>query len=379
MLCSCIVNPAEKRGFSLLKSEDRGLTIVMDRKRVLFVVEAMGGGVFSYIVDLANELSKHYDMYIAYATRPQTPVDFEKYFASPVHLIKVKHFTKPINPVSDLLSVFEIKRIARTVNPSIIHLHSSKAGAIGRLAFDGKRIPVFYTPHGYSFLMKDCSAVKRVIYRTIEGIMAKHPCTTISCSAGEHKETLKLTLRARYVNNGINTVKMDEIINNTAITNHPFTVFTLGRICDQKNPKLFNLIAESMPKIRFLWIGDGELRSELKSKNIEVTGWVDRKEAIKRARNAEVFILTSMWEGLPISLIEAMYLKKKCVVSDVEGNHDVISNGENGFVCQTIEDYTNAILESNCDEIIEKAYNDVKRIYNTTIMGSRYRDIYENT
>ena len=49
--------------------------------------------------------------------------------------------------------------------------------------------------------------------------------------------------------------------------------------------------------------------------------------------SADVFLLTSLWEGLPVSLLEAMYMKKPCVVSDVIGNHDVIENGRNGFIC----------------------------------------------
>ena len=52
----------------------------MERKKILFVVEAMGGGVFTYIVDLANELVNSNDMYIAYAVRKQTPKDFKEYF-----------------------------------------------------------------------------------------------------------------------------------------------------------------------------------------------------------------------------------------------------------------------------------------------------------
>lgn len=105
---------------------------------------------------------------------------------------------------------------------------------------------------------------------------------------------------------------------------HPFTVYTLGRICYQKKPTLFNEIAGSFPNVKFVWIGDGELRGELTSKNIEITGWADRSTAIRYAVNADVFLLPSRWEGLPISLLESMYMKKICVVSNVIGNRDVI-------------------------------------------------------
>ena len=347
------------------------------KKRILFVVEAMGGGVFSYMVDLANELVKSFDMYIAYAIRPQTPENYRDYFDNRIHLIEVKNFTRSINPLKDFKAIPEIKQIARKVNPDIIHLHSSKAGVIGRLVFNGKDVPLFYTPHGYSFLMENYKPAKRAMFKAIETLCAKRNCTTISCSLGEHKETLKLTKRAKYVNNGINTADLDKMLEKIKLSEHPFTVFTLGRICYQKNPKLFNEIAESMQNVKFLWIGDGELREELKSSNIEITGWVNRENALQKSVNADVFILTSLWEGLPISLLEAMYMKKLCIVSDVIGNHDVIENGRNGFVCKTSEEFVKRINEKADSIIIQNGFNDVMKNYTTEIMSSNYADIYE--
>ena len=276
-----------------------------EKKKILYIVEAMGGGVFTYIVDLANELVNKYDMYIAYAVRKQTPKNYKDYFDKRIHLIEVKNFGRAINPTKDIAAFFEVKKIAAEVKPDVIHLHSSKAGAIGRVAFNGK-IPMFYTPHGYSFLMENCNPTKRRVFKLIESVCAKRNCTTISCSVGEHQETLKLTKNAAYVNNGINMKELQEIVNQTEKVAHPFTVFTLGRICYQKNPTLFNTIAELLPDVRFVWIGDGELREELKSKNIEISGWVDRTTAIKYAVNADVFLLPSRWEGLPISLLESI-------------------------------------------------------------------------
>lgn len=352
-----------------------------DKKyKMLFVVEAMGGGIFTYIVDLANELVETYDMYIAYALRKQTPVDFKNYFDDRIHLIEVQNFERSINLPKDIKAFFEIKKIARRVQPDLIHLHSSKAGVLGRWAFNGKKIPLFYTPHGYSFLMQNNSTIKRMIYKVMESVSGKRNCTTISCSAGEHVESLKLTKYATYVNNGINIAHLQKMIDMVDLNEkQPFTVFTLGRICYQKNPRLFNKIALAMPDVRFMWIGDGELRKELTAPNIEVTGWVDRQKALQYSMYGNVFLLTSLWEGLPMSLLEAMYLKKLCVVNDVIGNRDVIHSEKNGYVCHELNGFIKAIHEAqNTDTsgLVESAYEDVLKTYNTTTMAKKYNKIF---
>lgn len=347
-----------------------------EKKKILYVVEALGGGVFTYIVDLANELVNDFDMYIAYATRPQTPDNFKNYFDKRIHLIEVKNFCREINPSKEFKAIKEVKKIVKDIKPDIIHLHSSKAGVIGRVSFNGHKTPLFYTPHGYSFLMKDCGKLKRFLYWLIEAMLAKRKCTTISCSLGEHQETLKLTKRATYVNNGINAQDLNKRLKNIKEEEHPFTVFTLGRICYQKNPSFFNKIAEAMPNVKFLWIGEGELRDELKSENIEITGWVQREEALKKSVNGDVFILTSLWEGLPISLLEAMYMKKPCVVSNVIGNNDVIHNQDNGFVCDTVEDFVLAINEAKNKLYVDKAHEDLMKKYETKAQVKEYKKIY---
>ncbi len=157
-------------------------------------------------------------------------------------------------------------------------------------------------------------------------------------------------------------------------------MFTLGRICYQKNPMLFNEIAKALPGIHFLWIGDGELREELTSSNIGITGWLDRKNALSRSVSADVFLLTSLWEGLPISLLEAMYMKKPCVVNDVIGNHDVIHSGVNGYVCQNVSEFVESIENAQGDKsagLVDAAYEDILNKYNTVIMAEKYSAIYD--
>ena len=358
----------------------------MEHHRILFVVEAMGGGIFSYIVDLANELSARYDIWIAHGIRPETPKDYKKYFHKNIQLIRIRHFTRSVDLIKDVQALLELWQITREICPDVIHLHSSKAGVVGRIAFWNSQIPLFYTPHGYSFLMKNQKTIVQCMYRMIESVCSHARCTSISCSLGEHKETLKLTKRAIQIDNGVNIKALQKTIDAfTAFRQpegHPFTVYTLGRICFQKNPSLFNQIAIALPDVQFLWIGDGEMRQVLDAPNITVTGWVEHTQAIQLALSADAFILTSLWEGLPISLLESMYMKKPCIVSDVEGNHDVIHTGSNGFVCRRLEEFLQAIRSIQREfpsEMVDKSYDSICQHYNTEEMARQYEKAYFGT
>ena len=352
----------------------------MRKKKLLHIVEAMGGGVFTYIVELSNQLVEKYDIYIAYATRPQTPENFRDYFDDRIKLIEVENFSRSVNALSDVKAFFEIKNIVKKINPDVVHLHSSKAGALGRWCINGRKIPMFYTPHGFSFLMADQSKLKLKIYKFIEKFCAIRQCTTIACSKGEYIEAKSLNKKATYVNNGINIKELENTIETIQKKNSDnFTVFTLGRICYQKNPELFNNIAKSMPNVKFLWIGDGELRNKLTSENIEITGWADRETALKYALSADVFMLTSLWEGLPMSLLEAMYMEKLCIVSKVIGNKDVIKTSYNGFCCENKENFIEAInyaKEKDCSQLISNSRNEVLSQYNTEVMAKKYDELY---
>lgn len=351
---------------------------MQDKKKLLYIVEAMGGGVFTYIVELSKKLVDTYDMYILYCEREQTPSDYKDYFDPRIKLIKSEYMTRSINPVGDLKAFKEIRQVVVQVQPDLIHLHSSKSGVVGRWALNGKKRPTFYTPHGYSFLMKDASALKILIYKAIEKVCAMRNCKIISCSAGEHTESIKLTKNATFVSNGIDTKALEPYLQGQ--DQEEFSVFTLGRICYQKNPSLFNQVALAMPETKFIWIGDGELRNELTAPNIEIMGWTRRDEALQIAQNSKVFMLTSLWEGLPISLLESMYMKKYCVVSNVIGNNDVIHNDKNGYVCDEVQDFVDAINDiksTQNEQLIQNAHSDILNEYNTDVMAKKYIEIYE--
>ena len=352
-------------------------------KRVLMFTETMGSGVFTLVSQLCNDLCEQFDIYLAYSTRrKETPPDFYNYFDKRVHLIEVKNLNKTSlsNIVNDIRIIKELRKIEKEVNPDIIHLHSSIAGGLGRIAFNGKNNKVVYTPHGYAHILGG-PCLKSTIYYVLEKILGLGKSITLTCCKSEDEEAKKVSKKTYYAETGVNIKDLDISLSGVIpIKNQKFTVFCLGRIAKQKRPDLFNEIASEVPEARFLWIGDGDLRDKFTSPNIEITGWKARKEALALAKGADAFVLCSYGEAIAMSLIENMYLKKLCLVSNSMGNKDVIHNGVNGYLCDSAEDYAEKIktaMQSFPSELTERAYQDVLDIYNTDAMKKKYIEFYK--
>lgn len=352
------------------------------KKKILHIVESFGGGVFSFLVDLVNGTGKEFDIIIAYGVRDEIPENFKSYFNNKVKFVKIENFTRSIKPKNDLKALKEIKSIIKEEKPDIVHLHSSKAGVLGRFAVKKKNKKMFYNPHGFSFLKQDDSKLKRILYWLIEKMMAlcNKKCTIVGCSNGEFEEAQRLNKNSICINNGIDIEKLDKETVNFKEKKMDYSnlkVCTVGRIGYQKNPEMFNKIAENFPNIQFTWIGDGELKPKLTSSNITITGWRTREEVLKILNEQDIFILCSLWEGLPISLLEAMYLEKICIVSDCIGNRDVIADRENGFVARKLEEYIysiDMILKGNVKKF--KTYELVSEKFSTKKMIDKYIEEY---
>jgi glycosyltransferase involved in cell wall biosynthesis len=132
-------------------------------------------------------------------------------------------------------------------------------------------------------------------------------------------------------------------------------VGTVGRISPQKNPKDFLTLTKVLSNmgISFTWIGDGKdlkIIEEFKNSGIEVTGWVERPEVIRKLAGIDVYVQPSLWEGMPISLIEAQAMGIPGVVMNVVGNRDIISHGVNGFIANNLQEfihYTRVLCKDN--------------------------------
>lgn len=350
----------------------------------MHVVEPFASGVLRFLIDLTTQQVKEYEIYILYGVRPQTPANVEQLFDKRIHLIQIRAFQGAMKTVMNPKSYIDIYKYYKKIRPDILHFHSSASGFVGRLILPCRKQPSFYTPHGYSFLMRNTSFLKRTLFWLAEYLLAKFPTQTIACSKGEYEESLKLSKNSTYVNNGINTKELEPYISNSPQPKQTIKVCTSGRIQYQKNPFLFNQIANKLPDVEFIWIGDGELKTELTAPNIKITGWIKREKVLNILKDVDFFLLPSLWEGLPIALLEAMYIKKICIVSNVIGNKDVIISGQNGIICNSADEYVKAICDVKKGKIngkilSEKASLDVKKNYNIELMVQKYNQIYCNS
>lgn len=360
-------------------------------KKIVYVVESFGSGVYTFLNELSNSIAEEYGVVIIYSLRRETPIDFKINFDPKIRFIKVSMY-RGLNPIKSLRALVQLKKVLKKEDPDIIHLHSSIAGFLGRIACYVNRFnmeKVFYNPHGFSFLQKNESKFKRTIFYGLERFASMLGGYTVGCSKGEYQEALKISNKCVNINNGIDSKKIDEIIKENKLNlnknknNNKVKIGTVGRICYQKNPKLFNDIATFFPQYAFIWVGYGELKDKLQADNIKVTGWSDRKEVIKELVDIDIFILTSFWEGLSISLLEAMYLGKPVIVTNVIGNKDVINNDVNGYLVNDLKEYKKMIKYIISNNIIldvkfkDKVRKNVMDEYDQKKMVKKYIDLYE--
>lgn len=313
---------------------------------ILHVTEAMVAGVAHLISHLArSQVNDGHNVVVAHSIRPNSPSpeELERLFPAPIARRVVPMRTEP-SPIQDGRAAVALIRLFRDVNPAVIHLHSSKAGALGRLAARilGMQRRVFYSPHGLAFLRQDVSPFKQECYRYFEKMGSGLGGTIVASSATE-RDLVRSRIRGsdvRLVENGVDLSS----ISASAGSGKPYVrVVTSGRICFPKAPWRFRDIAVALAseKAEFVWIGDGDLRDQLlidgaQPQNISITGWsIDGSRVFVELAKSDIFLATSLWEGMPMSLIEAQAAGLPAVVSDVVGCRDVVIHGETGFVCRS--------------------------------------------
>ncbi|MGS0891028.1 glycosyltransferase [Burkholderia stagnalis] len=315
----------------------------MTTVKLVHVVEAFGGGVLSMLVHLANHAAENgVDVTVLHSIRPETPADFATLFRPDVRLVQVD-MVREISPKSDLASLRALVRQLRDCRPTVIHLHSSKAGVLGRVAarIAAPDAKVLYSPHGLSFLRSDVSRAKQFAYLSFERLAARMGGTVVACSNSELRE-IKGKVRAKsavLVENGVNVT---EIPSRLAHDDRTVSIGMSGRASFQKNHEAFAQLATRLqgPDVRFVWIGGNpdELPDPRERQAMTCSGWVNRPQALALTSALDIYVQTSRWEGMPVALIEAQVAGIPAVVTDVVGNRDVVIHGVTGYVASSADE-----------------------------------------
>jgi len=334
-------------------------------KEIVHITEAFGGGVLSMLTQLSNRAAAAgVGVTILHSIRQETPGNFVKLF-HPAVKFKQVDMCREVHLKNDWTGVWNLVSALRECDPSVVHLHSSKAGVLGRVAarIAAPRARVFYSPHGLAFLRRDVSSAKQFAYLTFERIAARMGGTIVACSASELREieTKVHARRARMIENGVN---VNEIPPRIEKTNGEVVIGMSGRASYQKNHEAFVKLATDLhaPSVKFLWIGGNfEELPDRTDSSVTCSGWVTRERALQLTSELDIYVQTSRWEGMPIALIEAQVAGIPAVVTDVVGNRDVVQHGVTGFVAKSIEEMEGYIARLRDDPALRARMGAVAR------------------
>ncbi len=326
------------------------------RDKIVYVLTKLElGGAQKHTLDLIKGLSRNkYDVYLI-SSDGLLAQDALK--ITHLNLTLVKSLQRDIHLLNDILAFFHIYRIFRKVRPDMVHTHSSKAGIIGRWAawLAGVKV-VIHTVHGFGFNDRQ-SYLKKRIFVLLEKITAKITDRLIVVS----DDTLKRGLMAGIGKNGQNQHKYtvikygvpEDIFDNGSVDSLTKkdelgierdvpVVGMVSCLKPQKSPhdfiRMASIVSKKIDNAKFVLVGDGVLRKDLLDLiedmglrgKVMLTGF--RKDAIEIMSTFDVFVLTSLWEGLPIVFLEAMALGKPIVATDTGCSSELIKDNVNGYL-----------------------------------------------
>lgn len=269
---------------------------------------------------------------------------YRSYFLE--HLDRRIDLCRDWKALRELISVFRIER------PDIVHTHSSKAGVLGRLAAFLARVPVrIHTFHGFGFHERQ-NPLLRFTLTLAEELAAAVSTRLLFVSRANQDTARRIGLGdpAGYalLRSGVRLQDLPAKVDPEAkkaelgAGMHKPLVVSVGNLKPQKRPEDFVAMAAQVlreaPEARFVFIGDGELRGriqgQLLARNLYgkcfFPGW--RRDVPEVLAAADVFVLTSLWEGLPRALVEAMKSGLPPVCYATDGVTDLVRDGENGLL-----------------------------------------------
>lgn len=265
--------------------------------RILHVTECYAGGVRKAVLTIAQNLPSH-EHHLLWSGDDTPDGDVGYSSTTPFH----KGF---------LARVLQVRSEIRRLKPDILHLHSSWAGAYGRIL--PQSIPVVYEPHAYILSRPTLSPFARWVYRTAESYFTRHTDMVIALSEDEVRiaKTLSKATPVMRVTN-VASVRPDVPVE------RPFpgpdevvNIAMAGRISQQKDPAFFlrtmEIVRQHRPNSRFTWIGDGDVRDrkKLEDRGVRVTGWLQPDDVAKELYDATLYFHSAAYEGFPLSVLDA--------------------------------------------------------------------------
>ncbi len=358
---------------------------------IVHVVEPFAAGVAVFVKYLTETMPDDLHLIIHGERKQVMPAgDVKRMFPnSNVRFIKWQSAQRSIHPFKDFLAFSQLYKILKRLKKrglvDSVHLHSAKSGLLGRAACKMLSIKnVFYTPNGAPFLSSK-TILSKYFYRQVEKFGNRLGGKVVCCSVSELNAYQQLGINATHISNGIRLE--GKTLEGISIKSEKFRIITTGRIIGQKNPVLFNSIADyfsEFTQFDFIWAGDGEDRQLLTSKNITVTGWLSQNEIKKLVAGSDIYLSTALYEGLSFGVLEALTLNKPVLLSHCIGNMDVVKNGINGDLFKTETEAIVKILQyyNNRDMLLVMG-NFSKSIceteFNVKHNFSTYRELYTNT
>ena len=306
--------------------------------RILLGHQPVDGGVGRHVGDLARQLSGAGHEPITCGPAPPGTS------AGEVRHVELE-LLRALSPAADARAVARLRQIVGSLRPELVHAHSSKAGAIARLAgATHPRTPVLYTPHGFAFAGFFTSSRERAMYRVAEQALSPLAARIVCVCEAEANLARRVApaRRIRVVHNGVPAPPAELAPDERAgtIARRAPVVATLTQLRPGKGVEIllqaFGQVAVDHPHARLAIWGDGPERSSLMqlAQRLGIAGSVHfhgaTGEPLRALAGADVFVLASLAEAFPYVVLEAMSLGRPIVASDVGGVREAL--GDAGLV-----------------------------------------------
>jgi glycosyltransferase involved in cell wall biosynthesis len=247
-------------------------------------------------------------------------------------------------PVTDIRVLHSLTETVSAVDPDVVHCHSTKAGALGRLAAFRASIPAVFTVHGWGFYNASPPLSHAIVLG--ERVLAGRTAGVVCVSDNDYEHGVEREIvdssSARVIRNGVPAVETPDRTHLAAELSHPTTpiIGTLGRLAHQKNPlatlRVVRALDDRGVQTTGVLIGSGPLLEPCRGfstrhdLDIHLLGY--RADAHELLAGLDVFVLPSHFEGLPLTVLEAMHRAVPVVAYDVGGVAEAVVDGETGFV-----------------------------------------------